>query len=147
MSCHCTEQEDKWDLKLTGRSPQDQQTRFRKKIPPLQQKDTPSCTCIATGDGKSCHRNANGPKLWPSGTTHGSLMVAQQLVLGFLLKWSGKGRMRGLWSDLSSAGSCLLRTGLSAPEFSHFGQQGDSGFPGCATRCRYAPEFGFLSSC
>lgn len=73
------EQEDKWDLKLTARSPQDKQTRFREKIPPLQQKGTPSRTCIATGNGKSHHHNANCPKLWPSRTIHGVLMVVQQL--------------------------------------------------------------------
>lgn len=44
-------------------------------------------------------------------------MTEGQLVLDLLLKWSRKGEIRELWSDLSCVGTCLLYSGLDTPEF------------------------------
>lgn len=80
--------------------------------------------------------------IWRSNSR--SAAEGQQLVLELLLKWPGKGGTRGQWSDLPSAGSCLLHTGLSTPEFFRVGQQWASNFlPDCGTRLKYAPESGF----
>lgn len=57
-------------------------------------------------------------------------MIEGQVVLDLLLKWSGKGEMRGVWSDLSCVGTCLLHSGLDTPEFLDVGQQWPSSFLG-----------------
>lgn len=110
------------------RLPQYKQTGSRETTP-LFQKECPSCSHIAAGKGKNCHHSANDSNLWPTGTAHGRPdMIEGQLVLDLLLKWSGKGEMRGLWSDLSCVGTCLLHSGLDTPEFLHVGQQRTSSF-------------------